>query len=72
MFIITTVMLPLAMIMFAIAPALVLRIDSGNPMRIVVVDGTGKLLSRLKTSLNGDDAVSDPEANVTARANSIA
>ena len=72
MFIITTVMLPLAMIMFAIAPALVLRIDSGNPMRIVVVDGTGKLLSRLKTSLNGDDAASDPEANVTSRANSIA
>jgi ABC-2 type transport system permease protein len=71
MFIITTVMLPLAMLLFAVAPALVLSIDSGNVLRVVVVDGTGKLFSRLKTSLHGNDA-SDPEENLTTRGNRFA
>ena len=73
MFIITTVLLPSAMVLFGIAPALVLSIDSGNVLRIVVVDGTGKLFSRLKTSLRGvDAAASDPEVDVRTRANKMA
>ncbi|HSB29259.1 MAG TPA: ABC transporter permease [Pyrinomonadaceae bacterium] len=72
MFIVTTIMLPAAMGLFGLAPALVLSIDSGNPLRLVVVDGTGKLYSRLKTSLQGNDVGNEPEANVTTRANQIA
>ena len=40
MFNVTTVLLPVAMAMFGIAPALVLSIESGTPMRVVVLDGT--------------------------------
>jgi len=72
MFLITTVMLPLAMVLFAIAPALVLSISSGNTLRIVVVDETGKLFSRLKTTLQGNPAALDPDENITTRANGIA
>ena len=71
MFIVSTVLLPSAMALFGIAPALVLSIDSGNGLRIVVVDRTGKLFSRLKTSLQGDDPT-DSDANVATRANRIA
>src|SRR5690349_1595420 len=71
MFIVSTVLLPAAMALFGLAPALVLSIDSGNGLRIVVVDRTGKLFSRLKTSLQGDDPA-DSEANVATRANRIA
>ena len=71
MFIITTILLPSAMVLFALAPAVVLSIDSGNALRIVVVDGTGKLFSRLKTSLHSEDATSDPETDVATRANKI-
>ena len=72
MFIVTTILLPGAMVLFGIAPALVLSIDSGNGLHIVVVDGTGKLFSRLKSSLQGDDPATDPDATVATRANRIA
>jgi len=71
MFIVSTVLLPAAMVLFGVAPALILSIDSGNGLRIVVVDGTGKLFSRLKTSLQADDAA-DVDATVATRANRMA
>jgi len=71
MFIVSTVLLPAAMVLFGVAPALILSIDSGNGLRVVVVDGTGKLFSRLKTSLQADDAA-DVDATVATRANRIA
>jgi ABC-2 type transport system permease protein len=73
MFIVTTVLLPVAMALFGVAPALVLSIDSGNPLRLVVVDGTGKMFVRLKASLqDGNEGPPDPEANVASKANRIA
>src|SRR5688500_2022738 len=43
MFIVITVLGPVVMSLFAIAPALILSIRAGGPVRIAVVDETGKL-----------------------------
>jgi ABC-2 type transport system permease protein len=51
MFIVTTVLLPIGIAVFGVLPALVASIQLGNPMRIVVMDSTGKLFGRLKSSL---------------------
>jgi ABC-2 type transport system permease protein len=51
MFLITTVLMPLAIALFGLAPALVMSIQSGAPLRIAVVDGTGKLFPPLKGAL---------------------
>jgi len=74
MFIVTTVLLPFAMALFGIAPALVLSIEAGKPQRIVVVDGTGKIYGRFQRSLNGSqdasssgDLTSQPSIVETAR-----
>ncbi|HEY6805526.1 MAG TPA: ABC transporter permease [Pyrinomonadaceae bacterium] len=56
MFIVTTVLLPAAMLFFGLAPALMMTIGSGNPLRVAVIDGTGKLLSRVQDSLAHDKA----------------
>jgi ABC-2 type transport system permease protein len=54
MFIVTTVLLPASMLFFGLAPALMMMIGSGNPVRVAVIDGTGKLLSRIQDSLAHD------------------
>jgi ABC-2 type transport system permease protein len=72
MFIVTTVLLPFAMAMFGIAPALVLSIESGTPLRVVVLDGTGKLFGRLRGYLQADhETGTQDEGNPTARNNPI-
>src|SRR4030095_13864202 len=68
MFIVTTVLLPFAMALFGIAPALVLSIESGTPMRVAVLDETGKLFGRLQGSLQANpEVVTKDEGNPTAR-----
>ena len=52
MFVLSTILLPVVMSLFGIVPALVLSIDAGGPMRIAVVDQTGKLYSRLEEALS--------------------
>ena len=72
MFIVTTVLLPVAMAMFGIAPALVLSIESGTPMRVVVLDGTGKLFGRLRGYLQAEpEPATQDDGNPTARNNPI-
>jgi len=51
MFIITTILLPVSMLLFGIVPVLVLNIESGHQFRLVVVDGTGKMFVRFRTAL---------------------
>ena len=64
MFIVTTVLLPVGIALFGVLPALVANIELGNPMRIVVMDSTGKLFGRLKSSLEDNkEAAVVPEAN---------
>ena len=55
MFIVTTIGLPFAMALFGLAPALVMSIESGTPLRIAVVDETGKLFGRLQSAVHVED-----------------
>jgi ABC-2 type transport system permease protein len=56
MFIVTTVLLPVVMSLFGIVPALVLSIDAGSPMRVAVLDQTGKMYGHLQQSLLSDES----------------
>src|SRR5690242_6512639 len=64
MFIVSTILLPVIMSLFGIVPALILSINAGGPMRIAVVDQTGKLYNRLEEALTSDErAVEKAEQN---------
>jgi len=51
MFIATTILGPLIMSLFGLVPALIFRMEVGGPLRIAVVDQTGRLYDRLSESL---------------------
>jgi len=55
MFIVSTVLLPLVMSLFGIVPAVILSIDAGSPMRVAVVDQTGKMYDHFNQALFGDE-----------------
>lgn len=55
MFIVSTVLLPLVMSLFGIVPAVIVSIDAGSPMRLAVVDQTGKMYDHLSQALFGDE-----------------
>ena len=63
MFIVSTVLLPLAMSLFGIVPAIILNIDAGSPQRVAVVDQTGKMYDQLKQALNSEEANQDNNSN---------
>lgn len=56
MFIVSTILLPLVMSLFAIVPAIILSIDTGGPMRVAVMDQTGKMYARLEEAVARDEA----------------
>ncbi len=69
MFIVSTILLPLVMSLFGIVPAVILNIDAGGPLRVVVVDQTGKMYGRLREALFNEGSESEglsqaPNANV--------
>jgi len=65
MFIVSTILLPVVMSLFGIIPALILNIPSGAPMRIAVVDQTGKIYDHLKQALrNEPNPATNENANV--------
>ncbi len=43
MFIVSTILLPCVMSLFGIVPAIILNIKTGAPLRVAVVDQTGKM-----------------------------
>ena len=55
MFIVSTILLPLVMSMFGIVPAIILNIDTGGPMRVAVIDQTGKMYGRLEAAVDSDE-----------------
>jgi ABC-2 type transport system permease protein len=55
MFIVSTVLLPAVMSLFGIVPAIVFSIET-PPMRVAVVDQTGKMYEPLNDALFNDDA----------------
>jgi ABC-2 type transport system permease protein len=68
MFILSTILLPLVLSLFGLVPALILSINAGEPLRIAVVDQTGKMYGRLREVLFSEGSVSD-EANPETNAN---
>src|SRR5262245_57413490 len=54
MFLATTILGPLVMSLFGVVPALMINMEVGGPVRIAVVDETGKLYDRLNQSLMSD------------------
>ena len=59
MFIVSTILLPLVMSLFGIVPAVILSIDAGGPMRIAVVDETGKMYGRLENAIASDQPAAE-------------
>lgn len=63
MFIVSTILLPVVMSLFGIVPAVILSIDAGGPMRVAVIDQTGKLYGRLEDAVANDEAADQAEQN---------
>ena len=59
MFIVSTILLPVVMSLFGVVPAIILNIPAGGPMRVAVIDQTGKLYGRLAAALKSDEAAAD-------------
>lgn len=53
MFIVSTIVLPIVMSLFGLVPAIILSIEA-PPMRLAVVDQTGKMYSQLRQALFSD------------------
>src|SRR5258705_8130129 len=69
MFILVTLLAPVVISFFGIAPAVIFSITPAGPMRIAVVDGTGKLYPRLYDAVMNDAA--DTEESPTDQTQSI-
>jgi len=63
MFLLVTVLGPVVVSLFAVAPALVLSIKAGGPVRIAVVDQTGKLYQSLYESVMEHAGTPEPTPN---------
>jgi len=64
MFIVVTVLAPVIMSFFGLAPALIFSIRAGGPVKIAVVDGTGKLFAPLSKAVeNNADELSQTTAD---------
>lgn len=60
MFIVSTVLLPAVMSLFGIVPAIILSIET-PPMRVAVVDQTGKMYSQIRLALFSDQGEPDAQ-----------
>ena len=56
MFIVSTVLLPVVMSLFGIVPAIILNIDAGGPLRVAVVDQTGKMYAPLQAAFANEES----------------
>jgi len=54
MFIVTTILFPLSLVFFGLAPILVLTVAGGGALRLAVVDETGQLYQLVNTQLSVD------------------
>jgi len=64
MFIVLTILLPVMMSLFGIVPALILNIET-PPMRVAIVDQTGRMYSQVRQALVSDQQEPDAQ-NVNA------
>ena len=66
MFIVSTILLPVVMSGFGIVPAIIMTIET-PPMRVAVVDQTGRMFIPLKQALYGDDSEQEARTDGTPR-----
>lgn len=71
MFIVATILGPLVMSLFGVIPALIFSMDVGGPMRIAVVDQTGKLYQGVYKSVVQKDRESEQPTPVPVNANAL-
>jgi len=64
MFIVSTILLPAVMSLFGIVPAIIFSIKT-PPMRVAVVDQTGRMYPRLKQALANDESDQDSQNSNT-------
>jgi ABC-2 type transport system permease protein len=67
MFVFTTVLLPVVMSLLGIVPILILNIDAGSPIRVAVIDETGKMYEHLSQAVRNNEARQEGSANVQRR-----
>ncbi len=67
MFIVSTLLLPVVMSLFVLVPALIISIPAGAPMRVAIVDQTGKVYAHLRDSMLEDDAGAQGNTNQNRR-----
>ena len=65
MFIVSTILLPLVMSLFGVVPAIILSIET-PPMRVAVVDQTGRMYSQVRQALLNDQQEADTQNTNTA------
>ena len=65
MFIVSTILLPAVMSLFGIVPAIIFSIQT-PPMRVAVVDQTGKMYAELKRSLDTDSSSQGSQSDNTS------
>src|SRR5262249_15665872 len=78
MFIVSTILLPVVMSLFGFGPAVILSIEVGGPLRVAVVDQTGRMYAPLQaafqdegTDEGGQSAEAQPQnANTPQRGTS--
>ena len=63
MFIVTTIVLPLIMLLFGAVPILIVNIDAGSVMRVAVIDETGKMYEPLNQAIVSDGPGQGANAN---------
>ena len=56
MFIVSTILLPVVMSLFGIVPAIILNIDAGGPLRVAVIDQTGKMYAPLEAAFLSEES----------------
>ncbi len=61
MFIAATILGPLVMSLFGVVPALIFSIKAGDPVKIAVVDQTGRMYNRVFKSIMDEDGDSDED-----------
>src|SRR5215211_5334105 len=66
MFIVSTILLPAVMSLFGLVPALILSIEAGGPLRVAVVDQTGKMYRPLEAAVLGEEQSEEADEQVTS------
>jgi len=56
MFIVSTVLLPIVMSLFGLVPAIILNINAGGPLRVAVIDHTGKMYEPLQAAFANEQS----------------